>query len=40
MQAGEVDEAEEVLDWYSHRVTRRRKLCIHAKSRSTFQRRR
>jgi hypothetical protein len=24
--------------WYSHRVTRRRKLCIQAKSRSTFQR--
>jgi len=26
--------------WYSHRVTRRRKLCIQANSRSTFQRRR
>ena len=25
--------------WYSQRVTRRRKLCIQAKSRSTFQRR-
>ena len=24
--------------WYCHRVTSRRKLCIQAKSRSTFQR--
>ena len=39
MKAGKADEAKEVLDVVfppSHRVTRRRKLCIHAKNRSTL----
>ena len=38
MKAGEMDETEEVFDVAFHRLTRRRKLCIQAKGRSTFQR--
>jgi hypothetical protein len=38
VKACEMNEAEEVFEWYSHRLTSRRKFCIHAKSRSTFNR--